>query len=151
MQLNTSISNRELPINSRLLSIFAGIRDYYRAYRGRNALTADFASAMERAAGRKLDWFFDQRFYGAGYPVYAAAWHWDDGAKELRLRIAQKQPTLFQMPLDVAFITDDQTRRETVEVKGREQTFTFRCERKPQHVALVPDEWLLKVASLKEE
>jgi aminopeptidase N len=130
---------------------FAGIRDYYRAYRDRNALTADFASAMERAAGRKLDWFFNQWFYGAGYPVYDAAWHWDAGAKELHLRIAQRQAQLFQMPLDVAYALDHQSRRETVEVKEREQTFTFKCDRKPQRVAIDPDEWLLKVASLKEE
>jgi aminopeptidase N len=130
---------------------FAGIRDYYRAYRDRNALTADFASAMERVAGRKLDWFFNEWFYGAGYPVYDAAWHWDDGAKELRLRIAQKQAALFQMPVDVAFTADDQTRREVVKVKEREQTFTFKLDRKPQRVVIDPDEWLLKVANLKEE
>lgn len=132
-------------------AFFAGIRDYYGAYRDRNALTADFASAMERAAGRKLDWFFNQWFYGAGYPVYDAAWHWDARAKELQLRIAQKQSPLFQMPLDVAFTVDHMSRRETVEVKEREQSFTFKCDRKPQRVAIDPDEWLLKVVSLKEE
>src|SRR5205085_7878497 len=31
---------------------FAGVRDYYQANRDRNALTADFQAAMERAAGR---------------------------------------------------------------------------------------------------
>ncbi|HXD51241.1 MAG TPA: hypothetical protein VN689_05075, partial [Burkholderiales bacterium] len=124
---------------------------YYRDHRDRNASTADFASAMESASGRKLDWFFNQWFYGAGYPVYDAAWHWDAGARALQLRIAQKQAALFQMPLDVAFTVDNKARRETVEVKEREQSFTFACDRKPQRVIIDPDEWLLKVASLKEE
>ncbi|HKQ06763.1 MAG TPA: M1 family aminopeptidase [Blastocatellia bacterium] len=128
---------------------FAGIRDYYRAYRDRNALTADFQSAMERAAGRELDWFFKQWIYGAGYPVYDAAWHWDNG--ELRLRITQKQAALFQMPVEIEFAADNKARRETVEVKEREQTFTFKLDRKPPRVVIDPDEWLLKVATLKEE
>ena len=130
---------------------FAGIREYYRAYRDRNALTADFQSVMERAAGRKLDWFFNEWFYGAGYPVYDAAWHWDEAAKALRLRIAQKQAALFQMPVDVAFNVDGKARRETVEVNERDESFTLKCDRKPEHVVLDPDEWLLKVATLKEE
>src|ERR1041385_7734327 len=120
---------------------FAGIRDYYHTYQGRNALTADFAAVMERAAGRKLDWFFNEWFYGAGYPVYEAAWHWDETAKALRLRIAQKQAALFQMPVDVAFAVDGRTQRETIEVNEREQVFTFKCDRKPQPVMLDPDEW----------
>ena len=130
---------------------FAGIRDYYRTYKDRNALTADFASVMERAAGRKLDWFFSEWFYGAGHPVYDAAWHWDAGAKALRLRVVQKQAALFRMPVDVEFTAGGKTQRETVEVKEREQTFTFKCESKPQRVALDPGEWLLKVATLREE
>jgi hypothetical protein len=69
----------------------------------------------------------------------------------LRLRIVQKQSAPFQMPLDVAFASDNQTRRETVEVKEREQTFTFKFDGKPQRVTIDPDEWLLKVSILKEE
>ena len=130
---------------------FAGIRDYYRGNRDRNALTADFQGAMERAAGRKLDWFFAEWFYGAGYPVYDAAWHWDEGARALRLRITQKQAALFRMPVDVEFAEGNKTRRETVEVSEREQSLTFKLDRKPQRVLIDPDEWLLKVATLKEE
>ena len=130
---------------------FAGIRDYYRAYRDRNALTTDFQSAMERAAGRKLDWFFAEWFDGAGYPIYDAAWHWDDSARTLRLRVTQKQAALFRMPVDVDFVTGNKARRETVEVSEREQSFAFKLEGKPQRVIIDPDEWLLKVATLKEE
>jgi aminopeptidase N len=130
---------------------FAGVRDYYRDYRNRNALTEDFQHVLERRAGRRLDWFFNQWFYGAGHPVYDAAWHWEEGVRQLRLRIVQTQPALFQMPVDVEFTRDGAARRETVEVKERQQTFTFTLDRKPQRVAIDPDEWLLKVATLKEE
>ncbi|HLM56054.1 MAG TPA: M1 family aminopeptidase [Pyrinomonadaceae bacterium] len=131
---------------------FAGIRDYYRTYRDRTALTEDFRRVMELHAGRPLDWFFRQWIYEPGHPVYDAAWRWDAPARTLRLRVTQQQPsTLFRMPLTVEFKTGGDARRETIEVGRREQTFDFKLDAKPQSVALDPDEWVLKVLTLREE
>jgi hypothetical protein len=55
------------------------------------------------------------------------------------------------VPLDVEFRGGDGPRREVVEVSGREQSFDFRLERRPQAVALDPDEWVLKTLNLREE
>ena len=131
---------------------FAGIRDYYRSYRDRNALTSDLQRVMEFHAGRPLDWFFTEWFYEPGYPVFDAVWRWDDGAKELRLRIAQKQEkTIYRMPLDVEIKLGDQTQREVIQVSERAQTFTFKLSARPQRLAVDPDEWVLKVLKLVEE
>lgn len=131
---------------------FAGVRDYYRTYRDRNALTIDLERVMEFHAGRSLDWFFKEWFYEPGYPIYDASWHWDEGAKQLRLRIKQKQDkTLFRMPLDVEIRLDGTTRREVAQVDERDHTFTYKLNSKPQSVAIDPDEWVLKVLNLVEE
>jgi aminopeptidase N len=131
---------------------FAGMRDYYRTYRDRNAVTEDFRRVMELHAARPLDWFFQQWIYEPGFPAYEAAWHWDESSKQLRLRLRQTQKgATFRMPLDVEFKTGDAARREIIEVSEREQTFNFKLERKPQAVALDPDEWVLKVMTLREE
>ncbi|HEY7179835.1 MAG TPA: M1 family metallopeptidase [Blastocatellia bacterium] len=130
---------------------FAGIRDYYQTYRGRNALTDDLRKVMEFHYGRPLDWFFKQWIFGPGYPVYDATWNWDEAAKELRLRIAQKQsPAVFSMPLDVEFKIGGATRREIIRDSEREQTFDFKLDARPQGVAIDPDEWVLKVLTIKE-
>jgi aminopeptidase N len=131
---------------------FSGIRDYYRTFRDRNALTEDFRRVMELHAGEPLDWFFKQWIYEPGYPILDAAWHWDESAKQLRLSVTQKQSqTIFRMPLDVEFKVGDATRREVVEVSGRQQTFRFKLDARPRAVALDPDEWVLKVSTLREE
>ena len=131
---------------------FAGIRDYYRTYRDRTALTEDLQRVMEFHAGRPLDWFFKEWIYEPGYPIYDAAWRWDESAKEVRLRITQKQEkTTFRMPLDVEIKSGGTTRREVVQMNEREQTFTFKLNAKPQSLALDPDEWVLKVLNLSEE
>ncbi|MFP5261130.1 MAG: M1 family aminopeptidase [Blastocatellia bacterium] len=131
---------------------FAGIRDYYRTYRDRNALTVDLQRVMEFHAGRPLDWFFKEWFYEPGYPIYDATWRWDEGAKQLRLRVTQRQEkTLFRMPLDVEIRLGDTSRREVVQVDERDHTFTFKLDSKPRAVAVDPDEWVLKVLTLSEE
>jgi aminopeptidase N len=131
---------------------FAGVRDYYRTYRDRNALTEDFRRVMEQRAGRPLEWFFREWIYEPGLPAYDAAWRWDEQSKQLRLRVRQTQAGVeFRMPLDVEFKTGDKARRETIEVTGREASFDFKLEAKPSAVALDPDEWVLKTLTLREE
>ncbi|HZS07140.1 MAG TPA: M1 family metallopeptidase [Blastocatellia bacterium] len=131
---------------------FAGVRDYYRTYRDRNALTDDFRHVMEAQAGQPLDWFFREWIFEPGYPIYDAAWKWDEGRQELRLRITQKQEkTVFRMPLDVEMKTGSTSRREVVQMNEREQNFTFKPGARPSGVALDPDEWVLKVLTIGEE
>jgi len=43
-----------------------GLRDYTRTYDGRSVVTGDFQRAMEKAAGRSLQTFFDEWVYTAG-------------------------------------------------------------------------------------
>jgi aminopeptidase N len=131
---------------------FAGIRDYYRSHRDRTALTEDFQRVMESHYGQRLDWFFRQWIYEAGHPVYDARWRWNEATKELRLAVSQKQEgTLFRMPLIVEIKIGGEARRESVEVNDREQSFTFKLDRRPQSVALDAGEWVLKELTLSEE
>lgn len=131
---------------------FSGIRDYYRTYRDRTALTVDFQRVMEFHAGRTLDWFFKQWIFEPGYPIYDASWRWDEGAKELRLRVTQKQgSTVFRMPVGIEIDMGNTKRRETIDVSEREKVFTFKLDARPRTVTLDPDEWVLKVLTIKEE
>jgi aminopeptidase N len=131
---------------------FAGIRDYYRSHRDRNALTRDLQRVMEFHAGGRLDWFFKQWVYEAGHPVFEASWQWSEPVKQLRLRIVQKQPQPpFRTPLDVEIKLGNRSRREVVEVSEREHTFTFKLDSKPPNVILDPEEWVLKEMSIREE
>jgi len=132
-------------------TFFAGIRDYYETYRDRNALTDDFRKVMEFHYGQPLDWFFKQWIFEPGYPIYDASWNWNETAKELTLRVTQKQsPTIFRMPLDIEFKVGNKSQREVIQVGQQEQTFSFKLDAKPQDVAIDPDEWVLKVMTITE-
>jgi len=131
---------------------FEGIRDYYRTYRDRNALTEDFQRVMEFHAARPLDWFFKEWIYESGHPVYDAVWRWDETAKELSLRITQRQEkTVFRMPIEVEIKAGNVKKRKRIEVAEREQSFRFKVYSRPTSVAIDPDEWVLKVLTVREE
>jgi aminopeptidase N len=133
-------------------AFFEGVRDYYRTYRDRTALTEDFQRVMEFHSGQRLDWFFRQWIYQGGHPVYDASWSWDDVSKQLHLRVRQTQPgPLFRVPLDVEIQTGATAKRELVEVDDREETFTFKLDARPAAVRLDPDDWVLKILTLREQ
>jgi aminopeptidase N len=131
---------------------FEGVRDYYKTYRDRNALTEDFQRVMEKHYGRRLDWFFGEWIYKPGFPAYRVRWAWRDHLKQTCVSVDQAQAdTVFRTPLDIEFRTGSEVRRETVNPQKREQVFCFHQSNKPQTVSVDPGEWVLKTLTLAEE
>ena len=53
---------------------WTGIRNFYTAYRDKNAMTSDFQSVMEEVSGRSLSNFFHQWLEVQGQPVIQWSW-----------------------------------------------------------------------------
>ena len=124
-------------------AFFAAIRDYYAAYRNRNATTAELRLIMERHAGQPLDWFFREWVFEAGHPIYALDWQWSDG--KVGVTIEQKQEgTVFRMPVVLELRHDSGVQRETVLVDERRERIEIASEQRPTAVVLDPDEMILK-------
>jgi aminopeptidase N len=133
-------------------AFFRGIRAYYRVYRDRTAVSADFQREVERAAGRRLDWFFRQWLWQPGYPRLAYAWSHDSSAGTVRLRVRQEQPVAwgwFRLPhLAVRFERPDGDGAEVrdIAVTAPETDVTLDVPFDPVRVALDPDHRLLVAA-----
>jgi aminopeptidase N len=110
-------------------------------------LTADLERAMDDASGRKLDEFFDQWLFHAGYPRLRASSQWDSGQRTVTVLVEQVQserwPT-FRMPLTIELTTAGGPIRRQVEVDERSERYTFELDSAPTGVVLDPDGWLLK-------
>lgn len=129
---------------------FAGIREYYKTYRNRNALTEDFQAIMEKHARQDLDWFFRQWIYEAGYPKLEVSWRWDDQNKEVKLLLSQKQDGFFfRLPMELEFRDGSVKKREKVVLEKKDQVFSFRITSKPTSVVVDPDDWVLKEIALE--
>ena len=102
-----------------------GVRLYARENVGRGVVTDDFRRAMERAAGRSLERFFQQWFLSPGFPEFAVAWDWDEDERTLRLVVEQVQesrdgtPAVFELPVEVEVRTTAGARSFRLELDER--------------------------------
>jgi len=54
---------------------FSVLRNYLNQYGGGSATATDFRSVLEETADRDFSCFFDQWYYGYGYPVFSLSWY----------------------------------------------------------------------------
>lgn len=115
-----------------------GIREYYAAYRDRNASTADFRGVMERVSGQDLGWFFDQWLSRGGVPRIEGSWSFDRDAVSLRL-VQAEAAEVFRLPLTVGLrFADGSVRLESIEMLDREQEFSIASGKRPVEVEIDP-------------
>jgi aminopeptidase N len=124
-------------------AFFAAVRDYYSAYRDRNASTGELRVIMERHAGQPLDWFFRQWIFTPGHPVFSTTWTWQNG--KVAVDVEQKQAgAVFRVPAVIELRGEGAPHRETVIIDERRERFELESESRPSEVVLDPDEWVLK-------
>ncbi len=127
---------------------FRGIRDYYAAFGGSTATSADLRHVMEGASGLDLDWFFRQWLEEPGYPVLSLEHRWDQEAGEAVVTLIQEQDAAwpaFRLPMEIELVSKDGAReRHRIEMRQRRQTFRVRATEPPASVTLDPGEWVLK-------
>jgi aminopeptidase N len=133
-----------------------GIRQYYDTHREGNATTEDLRAAMEKASGMDLKEFFTRWVYKSGHPRYEAVWSWKatdpqaGGMLTITLNQLQRDEP-FLTPLTVEMrLPDNTTRRELIRPAGKETVMSFKLPRRPLEVRIDPDEFLLKVLSIRE-
>ncbi len=127
---------------------FAGIQAYQAQYGGSTATGEDFKNAMEPFYGGDLDWFFDEWYYGEGYPKYNFEWFYDGTSKEFHLTSVQTTSSstpLFKMLLDVKLNFTDGT--DTI-VHFMQQTnddfFISHQEKTVASIEIDPDNWTME-------
>jgi aminopeptidase N len=105
-------------------AFFGGIRSYYAAHRHGNVVTSDLQQALERTAGRPLDWFFAQWMRRPGYAELQTAWRWDAARKLLVATVSQGTrfaPYRLSLAVDVTDATGV-TRRVRITVPDKSST-----------------------------
>jgi len=91
-------------------AFYAGLKHYLEANRGKNALTSDFAKAMEEATHVNIDQFLTQWIYGAGAPKLEMSYVYNDAKHQIALTVKQTQVQkglvgVFRVPVDVEVTT----------------------------------------------
>lgn len=138
-------------------NFWKAINIYLNRHKFQNVETGDLKKAMEEVSGKNLEWFFKQWVYGSGYPKLNVKQVYNLKTKQLNLTVSQTQsagkltPEAFILPIDVEITTARGTNVDRIEIKKREETFSFSVSDKPMKVVLDKGEKIpLKTVKMQE-
>lgn len=110
------------------------------------ARTQDLKQHLEEESGENLDEFFNDWFYGSGYPSYHIKWaNNPDGTIAVAIRQTQNHPSVsfFEMPVPLLFKNDEQDSLVRIDVNFNEGTYTvLPLGFVPDSLKFDPDLWL---------
>ncbi|HKR02023.1 MAG TPA: M1 family metallopeptidase [Pyrinomonadaceae bacterium] len=111
---------------------------YLDEYKFKAVGTPDLQRVFEETTGQRLDWFFDQWVYKAGFPELRVRSFYHPTTRKLTLDVAQTQsaeamtPLIFRLPaVEVEIETRSGVRTERIDVTQRSQRFNFKLDGRP--------------------
>jgi aminopeptidase N len=118
-------------------AFWKAVRLYLVRHKFGSVVSSDLQSAMEEASGQKLQWFFDQWVYAAGFPKLEIKQAYDKASSEVRLTVDQVQrddgitPAAFRFPLEVEVPTAAGPVARTLDISKRSETFVVKVPAEP--------------------
>ena len=128
---------------------FRILKQYLEAFSNGNASGLDFMNFCEYVSGLQLNWFFDQWYYGKGFPVFTGIWK--QTGETLKIESSQTgtspETPFFKTHMDFKMIFDNGL-DTTIKVlfDDPEEIFTFKINKKIKYLFADPDEIVLKTA-----
>jgi len=134
---------------------FSVIRSYLQAYGNGLARGEDFQKVLESESGMDFSCFFEQWYYGEGFPRFTV--YWDQQGDSLKIESEQTASAfsvtpLFQIPFELEIrMEGGVTRRFRLMQSDHLEVYTLPVEGLVQDVIFDPDNHLLKTSSVIQE
>jgi len=126
---------------------FKGLRFYQNdpALQYRFAHTADLQRNLETVSGKDLHYFFQQWFYGKGFPSVHVTWSYTNGHAEAIVSetTSDTSVSFFKMPVDLLFKSATQQQSVTIDLNRNNQRFTIPVNFIPDTVLIDPAQYLI--------
>jgi len=137
-------------------AFYHGMRHYLEVNRGKNAVTADLAKAIEESTHTNVDQFFSQWLYGAGAPKFDLSYTYDGEKHQVALAVKQTQEIaggvgLFRVPVEVEVTTASGPKLYNITVSKDKQIFSLPAESAPLMVLFDKGGQVLKSAEFHKE
>jgi aminopeptidase N len=132
---------------------FLTLRNFISRYANDVATGLDFKEVLEETSGMDFTDFFDQWYFGAGYPIYEVAWEQKDQMVILQSvqTTSSALTNLFKMSMEyrLFYLGGDTTVR--VQHSVNEETYAFNITQSIDSIQVDPDNWVLNgVAGVHE-
>lgn len=112
------------------------------------ARTNDLQRHLENSSGLELDEFFNDWFYGEGYPTYKVVWNQDTADQTMHILVNQEQShssvSFFEMPLPVTIKgLNGESEKLRLEVSEDNQLFSIQLNFKVSSIEVDPASHLI--------
>jgi aminopeptidase N len=117
-------------------AFFKSLNLYLKTNAFKSAEAHQLRLAFEEVTGEDLNWFFNQWYFGQGYPVLDISYNYDAAGKKASVIIQQKQKgdKVFQLPMAIDVYAGGKKERHLVTINEKSETFTFPANVKPDLV-----------------
>lgn len=135
---------------------FQSLRNYLQAHAYGTAKGNDLKAAVELTAGIDLTAFFNEFYYGEGYPTFSLRWRKaPNGRVYLKLTQTASKPSvtpLFHIPVELKFVGSGGDTTVRVMSDAPEVLFDFTYGRTVSSVQIDPNQWILnQVGTIQQD
>lgn len=126
---------------------FQGLRNYLQQYAYGTATAEDFKASMESSTGTDLTDFFNEYYYGEGYPIFSLRYKKsNNGRVYLKLMQTTSMPSvtpLFHIPVEIRLLSSGGDTTVRVMSDAPEVFFDFEYPRNITAAQIDPNQWIL--------
>jgi len=134
---------------------FEVLRSYLDRYQNGLATGADFQAILEEVSGKDFSCFFQQWYYGEGYPIFKLFWEQQGDSLMLTSEQTGSAPdvtALFQLPFELDIIlSGGEKQRVRLEQESSEDQFVVVVDGLVEGIVFDPDMHLLKTATVSQK
>jgi len=125
-------------------AFFKSLHYYLETYKYHPASAKDLLLAFEHITGKDLNWFWNQWYYGQGFPKLDISYLYPENKPEVSIVVRQTQPgPVFELPFAIDLYESGHPQRHWVNMMDRIDTFTFGYQVKPDLVNVDAEKALL--------
>ena len=136
-------------------SFFKGIRQYIDdpLLRYRFARTADLQRNLENVSGKNLAAFFNQWFYGKGYPSFNVQWNWQDNNIYLQIdeTTSDASVSCFTTPLQLRFVSANNQKDVVISIDKSRSKLALPLAFKPDSILIDPEQYLVSKNNVSKQ
>ena len=126
---------------------FQVLKDFQEQFFDSTATGMDFKSVLENTTGIDFTYFFDQWYFGEGYPIYDIAWNQSDSIFDLTSyqTTSTEITPLFKMLMEYKLYFNDGTDTSIfLNQTNNVNNYTIPITKSIDSIAVDPENWVLK-------
>ncbi len=124
---------------------FLTLRNFVSRYANDVATGLDFKGVLEETSGMEFTDFFNQWYFGAGYPIYQVTWEQQDQTVTLQSTqtTSSTLTTLFRMPMEYRLFYPGGDTTVRVQHSANVETYFFNVTQIIDSIQVDPGDWVL--------